>query len=708
MSEFFKSSPMGGSCVVSDESHTVLFGQPPELLKGLLKNDIRQFDTLVLLDTIERDGSLLNNLEFPLYFFLFFSNGLAEHKKLNLVGSETGLKRMMEFLRLTLFGANEKELEQYNTPPELAKEWLAVSNNLSLKDEHGHTLELTDFFNLIPFNNNLAEFDDLSLQHLGIDQYLLKNSQSEISVKLPQNESVQPAYDVAMDYVAGGMVRLGLEVLGGASGFAENEPCTGIALCHNGDYLLIDSIPFLDQHLYARGIAKNQIQAVFLTHLHDDHCSMFPLMLMPHRVDIITTIEIFIMATQKLAWQLGWQVDDVAKCFNFIQIKPNETINYFGLNIKAHVTVHSIPTIGAVFSMKHLDAEKTICVIGDNHSMSAIKEMVDNNVVRKSTYDRLQSLFADRFDLLVADGGAGAIHGDPIDALQSKADRIVFVHVEKLPEELTTTFSLASSGKRYTLLEGDDGVYTAHISRYLSQWLGSDFPSRWMSSLLAEREILRFNRDDVIIVQDAPTKGCVYLVLSGYCEVIHQKDVERHTVAELQAGDVIGEMASITGIGVRNASVIARTPMTVCALKEETLGHFIRQSGQEEELLNRWKLRPHLKSIPQFISLSSIVIDKLCKIAILMELKQDDSAWMNNDYHSVLVSGSAQIESTNRDVEDAVLYQEMGYLFNKTDEIVCIKAQNDCEILQIKTEDYEHFVETVPQFHYAIRKQLTH
>ncbi len=76
-----------------------------------------------------------------------------------------------------------------------------------------------------------------------------------------------------------------------------------------------------------------------------------------------------------------------------------------------------------------------------------------------------------------------------------------------------------------------------------------------MRNLLAEQEIYRYNTDDVIIVQDASTHGAVYLILTGYCEVIRVDDGKRETIATLQAGDIIGEMAILTGSGVRNASV---------------------------------------------------------------------------------------------------------------------------------------------------------
>lgn len=706
MSEFQMMTPVQGCRIVSNKSHTLLVGQPPEVLKGVMRLGIKEFDTLVLLDTREKNGSLLNNLEFPLYFFLFFSSGLAQNKRLNLVGDALLLEQMMELLRLTLFGPSAAELENWATEQGLKEEWLTMCYELALKDSEQNMLNLDDFFNLIAFDDKQAQLDELVIFHTGHDQYLIQSGDDEVHVDLTEDEMIAPPYDVPMDYVSSGLVKFGLEVLGGASGFSQDEPCTGIALCHNGDYLLIDSIPFLDQHLYARGISKNQISAVFLTHLHDDHCSMFPLMLMPHRVDIITTKEIFYMAMRKLACQLGWPDSVVEQSFNFIPIEPNKTLNYFGLSITAHVTVHSIPTIGAVFSLTHRGVEKTICVVGDNHSMQVIKDMVGRKQVRESTFQRLQQLFVEPYDLLVADGGGGAIHGDPIDALDSQADRIVFVHVDALPEELTATFSLASSGKRYTLFDGDIGIYTSQITHYLSLWLGQEFPSRWMRSLLAEQEILHFNRDDVVIVQGAPTKGWVYLMLTGYCDVIYQNNEKRTLVAQLQAGDIIGEMAMISGGGVRNASVVARTPITVCALREETFGQFIQHSGLGDDLVQRWKIRPYVSQIAQYKELNSTVIEKITKVCSLIELKAGESICLNDDAQVILVSGKASYKTADSQAYEADLNQEFGYSTYR-DSLVCeFNAQENCLLLQIAACKLDHLIESTPQLSYQLRRQL--
>ena len=150
-----------------------------------------------------------------------------------------------------------------------------------------------------------------------------------------------------------------------------------------------------------------------------------------------------------------------------MEVEPGQKRNFYGLNIEPHVTVHSIPTIGATFTTIHKGYSRQMCIVGDNHSMTTARELCKDGVIRKETIDSLDRIYHQRFSLLVADGRAGAIHGDPADALDSQSDRVVFVHVEELPNEFNTTFSLASSGKRYTVIEGDSSIYMSQITHYL-------------------------------------------------------------------------------------------------------------------------------------------------------------------------------------------------------------------------------------------------
>ena len=597
-------------------------------------------------------------------------------------------------------GPTRAELDEWQTEEALKEEWLAVGDAIALKYENNEIIPVEEFFNATPFIDGEAKVGDLTIKHLGEDHYSVGNEDGDADVNLNQDFDIQPSYSVQKDYVPGGLVKLGLEILGGASGFTPDEPCTGLALCYNGDYILIDSIPFLGQHLFARGTSKNQVSAVFLTHLHDDHCAMFPLMLMPHRVEVITTREIFYMAMEKLACSIGWSTAAVTEHFKLVEIRPGENLNYFGLNILPHVTVHSIPTIGATFSTIHRGYERQLCIVGDNHTMTTIRQLHKEGHVRDDTMDNLERLYTERFSLLVADGGAGAIHGDPADALQSSADRVVFVHVEELPNEFNTTFSLASSGKRYTVIEGDPSVYTSQVNHYLTHWLGEPFPTRWMRSLLAEEEIRRYNSDDVIIVQDTATKGFVYLILTGYCDVVQHDGKKFRTVASLQAGDVIGEMAVITGVGTRNTSVVARTPVTVCVFAEPTFAAFIETEGFREKFINRWAIRPIIKSLPQFTMMTSTALEKVGNVARFEYLEKGDSSRFDESAWYILAEGA--VEDDDGHQGHAAEYGWRPYAESNCASVVCLE---DCRFIKFRKDLFLLLRQEVPQVNYYLRKQ---
>jgi len=691
--------PADGSRLVRYGDHSVLIGQPPEVLKGLLLLGIGSFDTLVLADIKEKDGSLLNNVEFPLYHFLFMGDGLTSGRKLKLVGDAEDIGRILRLLRLTLLGPTKQELGAWQTEPDLVREWLAASNALALKDAQGRVRAVESFFDVIPFTGHLAQAGGFRIRHLGTDRYEVAVGEAAIRVDLNEDVEIRPPYSVSNDFVPRELTRLGLEILGSASGFSANEPCTGLALCHNGDYILIDSIPYLDKHLFARGISKNQISAVFLSHLHDDHCALFPLILMPGKVDIITTREIFNMAMDKLSCQLNWQREVIEDYFNLFEVVPGRTSTYYGLEILPHITVHSIPTIGATFSATYRGLQKRICVIGDNHGMASVVAMAKEGVISTATSTVLEGIYKERYDLLVADGGAGAIHGDPADALYSDAERVVFVHVEHLSNRFNTTFSLASSGKRYTVLDGDQGIHVSLMNHYLSTWLGEPLSNRWARSILAEEEIRRYNAGDVIMVQESRTRGYVFLILTGYCEVVTREDAELKVVAQLQAGEIIGEMAVITGTLRRNASVVASSPVTLCVFQEETFHAFIASTGYRDRLLSRWSLRQQLRQLPQFAALLSTVLEKLAHVARIEVLEEGSSRVFDGDDWHLLVKGQAIFAGLA-----AVQGDEFGALPFAPLRTGILHAEIQCELVSIPAHAVQHFLCDVPQFSYLMRK----
>ena len=693
--------PASGSRLVQAAGHALLVGQPPEVLKGLKLSGHEHFDGVMLIDTRERDGSLMNHVEFLLYHFLFNLGGYASGEKLLLIGDAQAIKQAKRLMKITLLGPDPDQFKHWGSDPLLAQEWLGISDDAALRSPNQTILSVDDFFTTYAFTDNQVQVGDLLIEHTGFDQYRFSDGRDSQDLDLGEDTLIRPSYPTQKDYHSAGLAKFSLEVLGGASGFSPNEPCTGLALCHNGEYLLIDAIPFLDEHLLARGISKNQISACFLTHIHDDHCALFPLMQAARVIDIITSTEIFEMAIEKLALGLGWQETVIREHFRHISIDPDHPINHFGLIIKAHHTVHSIPTIGATFTVRNGQQTNQICVVGDNHALQKVQSLHHAGIVRSETLEPLQALYETRFDLLIADGGAGPLHGDPAEFTTSPAERIVFVHIDELPTELTATFSVASAGKRYTLIDGDLSLYAALIHHYLKIWIGDAGPNRWLRSLVTNAAIKNYNQDDVVLVQGHESKGFVYLILTGYCSVVHQDEHVIKTVATLQAGDLVGEMAALTDLGARNASIVALTPVTVCQFSEDTFTALSNDPKLRAQLTKRWQLRPIIKNLAFFKTLNATVNEQISAISELVEYPLGARITFDKDHLYFKVDGDLGGDNALMTSSETLGWQPFQEAI--LGEAI---AETLVKLLVIRRDDFETTRRETPQLNYQLRKQL--
>jgi CRP-like cAMP-binding protein len=541
----------------------------------------------------------------------------------------------------------------------------------------------------------------LTIRPLGNDEFEVRTDGQTEMVSIRDDQDIAPPYPLNPDQSPGAPVGFGLEILGGASGFSPHQASTGMLLCHHGSYILLDSIPFLDYHLEARGISKNQIRTLILTHLHDDHCSMFPLMLSTRRVEIITTREIFEMAMIKLARGLGWPVKSVARSFSLVEIKPGEMFDFYGLQLVAHVTVHSIPTIGVTAHCSHLGRDYRICLVGDNQSFGEISDMRQAGMLRESTEANLHALYREPFNLLVADGGMGAIHGDPADAMESQAEQVVFVHVDKLPEQFSATFSLASAGKRYTVVDGDPDIFAARAIECIQANFDTPVPGRWLNALLGDKRIVRYNRDDVILKQGSKSRGNVFLVLTGRCDVLFHNGERSCAIGTREAGDFIGEMAAVMGADARNASVVAQTPVTLCEISEATFLSFVTSQGLIDGLRKRWSLRDELARLPVLETLSTTVIEQLARIADRVQLASGERLNAVSDLWYLLLSGEATDAASSLALS---LADEGGALPLGAAGWQSLLATTSCELAVLNGAEVAEIIDASPQLSYRLHQ----
>jgi hypothetical protein len=335
-----------GVAIHQGEGPSVLFGCPPEIIKSLIIRKIEFPQVIVLPDTLFRGGILQNCTEFPLYYFLFVLGNIAKGKKLAIVGEKEVLDANRELLRLTLLGPTEGEYASLGGSPHF-KTLYGEARYLSVKDKAGKEIPIDGFIDFIPFVRGEAaggaEGEHWAIRHLDRDLYAVGGT--EVSLRDPGRQD--PTYDLNTDFAPKTPQKFGVDILGGGSGFTPGKPSSAVLLNYNSDYMLIDCPPYLDHHLQARGIAREQLKSIFLTHIHDDHCNVFPLVEFNTKMKFLGTREIYWMTLKKLSLQTLHPLDEFASYFDFVELEPYKENDFYGIKIVPHYTVHSIPTTSA-------------------------------------------------------------------------------------------------------------------------------------------------------------------------------------------------------------------------------------------------------------------------------------------------------------------------------------------------------------------------
>ena len=208
----------------------------------------------------------------------------------------------------------------------------------------------------------------------------------------PEHEQ-SPPYPVTTDLTPSTLVKFGVEVLGGSTGFSATQASSGMALCHNGNYLLVDAIPFLNAHLRARGIARNQVHALFLSHIHDDHCNLLSLLQYNRRIQVLTTPVIWKMMLRKLSLLMDRPEDSLQEYFVFIPLTPGLEVNFFGLRITPFYSSHSIPTIGAYFETTHSGKDCRLIFTSDTQALSDLKRLQRTGIISQERYLQIAELY---------------------------------------------------------------------------------------------------------------------------------------------------------------------------------------------------------------------------------------------------------------------------------------------------------------------------
>lgn len=696
-----------GVAIHQGEGPSVLFGCPPEIIKSLIIRKIEFPQVIVLPDTLFRGGILQNCTEFPLYYFLFVLGNIAKGKKLAIVGEKGVLDANRELLRLTLLGPTEGEYASLGGSPHF-KTLYGEARYLSVKDKAGKEIPIDGFIDFIPFVRGEAaggaEGGHWAIRHLDHDLYAVGGT--EVSLRDPGRQD--PTYDLNTDFAPKTPQKFGVDILGGGSGFTPGKPSSAVLLNYNSDYMLIDCPPYLDHHLQARGIAREQLKSIFLTHIHDDHCNVFPLVEFNTKMKFLGTREIYWMTLKKLSLQTLHPLDEFASYFDFVELEPYKENDFYGIKIVPHYTVHSIPTVGATFSMNEKGKKHLIGFGGDNKALPEIAKMVELGVTPKDKADYLRELYRKRYDLLMVDGGMGILHGDPEDAMASESDRVVFMHLEKLPEKFDATFAMALPGKRYVIAESKNDAYLIKTMEIFHR----NFPGisqEWIAALMNNLHIVQLNSGDIVMKQGEARKGSIYLILSGSCCVLYHDGERLKEIAVKEAGEFIGEMAVIKREKSRSASVVAKTPVILGGVDEDIYYAFLKAEKRLAAIEAMWEARKAIESLPPFSGFNDLVNERLARAGRIVTVEEGGEHSLEDGREAAIVlSGGFEALVAGKAV-DTLLPGSLSGDVPALPEALrrpSLVAKSRGSLLVLKAPDLAAILERTPVLQFAIEQSI--
>ena len=694
-----------GSFYVEIGEKSLLVGCPPEIVKVLIQRQLQAPDAILLPDIAVAQGESQVAVEFPLYHHLFFKNGEDLPDPLILVGGRARVEAAQELLELSLFGPSQEQMVECGLTEENAASLARETRWFQLKDKQGKVLSLDRLVRTQSFANEEVDLDWVKIRWISRNVFEISTGgETETIDPTPAFEQAPP-YPVTFDLTTTTLVKLGVEVLGGSTGFSATQASSGLAICYNGNYILIDAIPYLNFHLRARGIARNQVSAIFVSHIHDDHCNLISLLRYNRRIDVITTRLIFNMMLRKLALALDRSEASLEEYFNFVELTPGKARSYYGLKIQPYYSSHSIPTIGGYFEINHNGRESRIIFTGDNQSLADVKRMQRTGVIPHERVAEIEEPYRKPADLLLADGGEGQIHGDPSDALGSPAERIVFMHLDKLSERFDSHFMTASSGKRFPVLPGETDYNLTRTIEFLLEYFPG-MPSVWISNLLANQHVRTFNADDIIIREGAKSEGYLYMILTGIAQVIHHDGERKHNLATMEAGELIGEMSIISGQGQRNASVVALSPVTVTALSERSFREYIEQQGLEKELKRMWQNRELLQNFPYLSLLQQPVIRELSRRVTLGHLSARPGPVALKticDPFGLMFPLGQELEINYGNRTDTVDPKEKPVMCYAEEELL---TEADIQYLSLPADEASELLSSIPAFRFFWEEEL--
>lgn len=701
-----------GAHVIRSGGLQLAVGFPEEVVKAWLAAGA-QVNAWLVPDTRTAHGIVQWAFEFPLYHALFVRGTFARGEKIPVVVRREVWADVVEYLRLTLLGMTRDEMIAAGVAADIAEMLGRESDYLALKRPDGTVAQIEDFLEPIFFDGEgVAQCGPLVVRTHGNNTwsfYSAHDRVDEFHLEVPVNQ--QPTYAANIPPATTPVLPQPFELLmlGASNGFDVNGACSNMVVQANGRFLLIDAGPYIRTTLRHAGVGINQLGALVITHAHEDHAvGLSALLELRHRLRLFVSRENAAILRRKLAI-LNPHVSSphtlLDDAFHVEIIEAGRDHAYLGLTMRFHYTMHSVPCTGLELGVCGPDGKKRVLVTGDNDCREHIDAAARAGAISPERHRQLLALYAWDGDLVLADAGGGAIHGQAGDFQDSSA-QVVYFHTGTLASP--HRFTLARAGYRYTLIAEQtrpNAIERAIAQRALAHAFPAADPEA-ITVLLDGSSVTSVNTGHVVLREGATDRD-LYIAVSGELSVVQERDGKAIELGRVDAGEVFGERAGV-GQTARAATVMAATPTRLVRVPGEEFVRFSTEARLAGSLPELWTKRRALDGIPMLAGAASSIKNQLALHAVTRTVDAG-ATLIREDSPSntvfVLVRGRVQVYKGASPllVGGAPVIVEPGTLIGETAPFLdqrrnaSIVTLDECEVLAVRGADFKRIVEKSPQ-----------
>ncbi|MBF0109055.1 MAG: bacteriohemerythrin [Magnetococcales bacterium] len=595
----------------------VLCGCPGDSVKHLIKRGLIVtkekngvvFETgpnaILLSDVMVQNGEFSNLAEFPVLQMLYKQGLILPNHPNNsgekplLIGMPEQVTAQLQYIYRGNYGlVSREEIMKTGMDRVRADEIM----RMKLRFAFGRILPTSAFLDtrlLAGEHEPVAIRNGVSIKRksTNIFEFEYRGETVAVDLNLKEGDRYPPPYPLGFQKIK--REYFGVIHSGDGDGWDTNRPGMSSILMFQGRLFLIDAGPNLAINLAALGIGLEEIEGVFLTHIHDDHfAGITTLLRAGHKIKFYSTRLVRATAEKKVAALLSMEEERFRDYFEIHDLALDAWNNVDGLEVKPILSPHPVETTILLFRALWVGGHKTYAHYADIVSLDILEGMVteddSKNGVTRALFEQVRAEYLQPVDIKKIDIGGGMIHGVARDFLGDRSGKLLLSHTSQEPTaEEKRIGSSASHGTADILIPAatDFSRHSAfgHLRSYLP-----DAPFDQIRILLNCRPVF-FNPGEIIL-KEGEVPAHILLILSGMVESIHATE---NTISQLSVGTLVGEMVAMHHLPVES-TIRASGYVQALEIPSQLYIELIERNDLFRKLERTWDLRSFLLSTSLF------------------------------------------------------------------------------------------------------------